>query len=122
MFNKTIDLKSAPKSTQLIFVLFCIAFFLFVNHSMKNPPFYMALEEINENQQLKTLLGSPITSGYFVTGEASTVDAELTYAIHGSLNSADVYLYAEVVKGFWVLQNLEVTIDSLDKKIDVLAH
>ena len=66
-------------------------------------------------------LGEPMEIGYFVTGEHSDRETEVNYTVSGPLNSADVYLYAEVINGHWVIQDLELTVNKINKKIDVLT-
>ncbi len=121
MFQKSINHNIFFKSKELLFVLIFVSFFIFIQHMMKNQAYDLSFEKIINHYQVIEYLGTPIEAGYFVTGEAGSNETEINYSIFGPLNSADVYVYAELINGSWVIQDLEVTIDNTHKRIDALS-
>lgn len=119
MFYKTINLDNAPKSTKVALFVLIFSAMLVGFLSMKNEAYDYSLEKVKGNEDVLFYLGSPIEAGYFVSGEVSNVETELNYSIQGPLNSADVYLYAKVKNGYWDIKELTVTVDGMNKLIDV---
>jgi hypothetical protein len=118
MYQKNINLNNAPLSTKVGFFALIFAFFIFVNHSMKNEAYDYSLDQIKNNDEVLLYLGGSIEAGFIVTGETGSIETELEYSIQGTLNSADVYLYAIVKNGYWVIEELIVTVDGVNKVID----
>jgi len=92
-----------------------------INYFLKSQAYYSSLEKIANHDEVIMYLGTPLQTGYFLSGEVSDIETEVNYSVSGPLNSADVYLYAQVINGSWVIKDLEVTVNSINKKIDALA-
>ena len=120
MFQKSININNSSPTTKLIFAFMIVGFFIFVNNIMKNQAYKLSLTKLENHDEVAFYLGTPIKAGYFVTGESGTKETEINYSISGPLNSADVYLYAQVINGNWVIQDLEVTVDGINKRINAL--
>ncbi len=120
MFQKSININNFSKSKKLLFAFIFISFFIFINYMMKNQAYDLSFKKVISHDQVALYLGVPIEAGFFVTGEAGSSETEINYSISGPLNSGNVYVYAQVINGHWVIQNLEVTVESINKKIDVL--
>ena len=87
---------------------------------MKNKVYDLSLEKLKFHDEVALYLGTSIEPGFFVTGQAGSTETELNYSISGTLDSAEVYVYAEVKNGTWVIHELFVTVDGINKKIDAL--
>jgi hypothetical protein len=121
MYRTTINLNNSPKYVKALFVVAIVGFFILVNHLMKNKAYDLSLMKASNHYEVVEYLGEPIQAGFFVTGEASNNETEISYSISGPLNSADVYTYAEFSNGRWEFHDLVVTVDGINKSIDVLA-
>lgn len=120
--NKTFDFHSLPKTTKLFLVIiFLPASYFTMTSFLKNEAYYLSIEKIAKHDEVIMYLGTPLKTGYFLFGEVSNTESEVNYSVSGPIDSADVYLYARAINGSWVILDLEVTVNSINKKIDTLA-
>ncbi len=94
-------------------LIFAAAIVFGVFGIMKQSDVYKdSLARVQNNPQIIQVLGSPIESGWWISGNINTsIDsghATLSYPVHGPKNSARVYLKAEKVLSRWEFQRLLV--------------
>ncbi len=125
------------KKTQKTWALCGLAFWLFwlllipailfpIFGMMKgNDAYKMSLANARNHPEVQELLGTPIKSGFFVTGNISISgpdgQASLQYSLTGPLGEAENYVFAYKSMGKWVVQEQVVYIEALDKRIDIIT-
>lgn len=122
-FKKT-QKKWAISGLVLIFV-FLPSIFFFVTGIMKNSEAYeLSFAELKNNTEVIQMLGNPIDSGFFVTGQIRTGggsgNAEISYSISGPNGEATAYVYAVKEMGKWKLLQLIVHSESLQQRINII--
>lgn len=87
-------------------------------------PYAQALELARQNHEVVEALGEPIEAGWLASGSISITgpsgEAELSIPIHGPLNRGTIYVIAEKRAGQWDFERLEVEIEGLSERIDLL--
>lgn len=110
----------------VVFLGFMIAALLLGGR--RSPPYAMALERARSNQQISTVLGSPIKPGWFgaYTGDIKEKDssgsADISFPIKGPNGSGKVYVTAKEESGQWKFDKLSFRNDSNAQSIDLLAQ
>jgi hypothetical protein len=88
-------------------------------------PYSQALELARQNREVVEALGEPIEAGWLASGSVSIVgssgEAELSIPIHGPRNRGTIYVIAEKRAGQWDFELLEVEIEGLSERIDLLS-
>ncbi|MGB7536977.1 MAG: cytochrome c oxidase assembly factor 1 family protein [Anaerolineales bacterium] len=93
---------------------------------MKSSPAYQdALVVVQEEPRAQQLLGTPIQSGWFVSGEISetpsTGTAELSFPVSGPKGSGTVYVSAKKVEGGWVITRLVLVMDKTKNRLVIIG-
>ncbi|MFT3870183.1 MAG: cytochrome c oxidase assembly factor Coa1 family protein [Nibricoccus sp.] len=90
----------------------------------KSDAYSGALVRVKESPAVIDQLGTPISAGWFVTGNihvsGSSGQAELAIPVSGPKAKATVYVEAQKRLGQWQFDGLVVQIDSSKKRIDLL--
>jgi hypothetical protein len=90
----------------------------------KSDAYSGALARVKESPAVVELLGTPISEGWFVTGNinvsGSSGQAELAIPISGPKAKATVYVEAQKKLGQWHFDGLVVQIEGTEKRIDIL--
>ncbi len=107
-------------------ILFAMLLVFIVFATMKQSDAYKnSFAMIQKNPQVIEMLGSPIESGWIVSGNVNTSvgtgSAEISYSISGPKGSADVYVKATKVLDHWEFQRLLVQSKS-KPAIDLLEN
>lgn len=86
--------------------------------------YQLSLIEIQRNEEVKKMLGTPISPGLFVTGSISTSGpsgrASLQYSLTGPKAEGTAYVYATKEAGQWVLKQVIVDVPAEQKRIPVV--
>jgi hypothetical protein len=109
-----------------IVVSFIIGIFLFIMGSFKSSPVYVqALEAARTDSRVAQALGTPIESGWFITGSTSeqglSGDANLVIPISGPRKGGTLYASARKANGVWQFYTLAVQVDGQNSLL-VLEH
>lgn len=101
-------------------ILFAMLLVFIVFATMKQSDAYQnSLALVQKNPQVIEMLGSPIESGWLVSGNVNTSvgtgSAEISYSISGPKGSADVYVKATKVLDHWEFIDLFVQSQSGEK-------
>jgi hypothetical protein len=110
----------------LIFWFVVIPAFIFtVGGIMKNSEAYkMSLATVQNNPEVIEIIGTPIESGFFVSGSVSTSgssgEAELNYKIIGPRGEGITFVVAEKELGKWNIIELATYFEAIDKRIDII--
>lgn len=110
----------------IIFVLFpaCVSSpFLMMKH---NDAYQLSLKEIQNNEQLKDILGEPIKDGVMVSGEIHYNTkggwADLHFSVSGPKSEGTANVQAIIRDGVWQLSNVVVDVPSQNQRIDVMTQ
>jgi hypothetical protein len=92
---------------------------------MKSSDAYgQALTRAKANTEVVAALGSPITDGYFTSGNISETgpsgNAELSIPISGPKGSGTIFLEARKSAGQWSFTKLQVEVEKTSQRIDLL--
>lgn len=101
------------------------AFIFMIEGIMKNSEAYkMSLATVQNNPQVIEVIGSPIESGFFVSGSVQTSgssgEAELNYKIIGPNGEGITYVAAKKKLGKWNIVELATYFEDIDKRIDII--
>jgi len=109
-------------------LLFFVGFpliFLLASNGLKGDAYEQSLNSISTNAEVIELIGSPIEPGFFVMGSIETTGASgkasLQYSIIGPEGEAEAYILASKKNGEWLLHEVVVVDEKLDKTILVTA-
>src|SRR5258708_16672426 len=85
-----------------------------------------AMARARANDQLKTLLGEPIESGFWMSGNinvnGSSGNADFSIPLSGPNGSATLYVTAVKAAGRWQFTNLEVAPKGSEARIDLRSR
>lgn len=109
----------------VLFVGFFVLIMSLVFGMMKSSDVYsQALTRAKADTTVVEALGSPITDGYFTSGNISETGpsgtAELSIPISGPKGSGTIYLEARKSTGQWTFTKLIVEIEKSNQRIDLL--
>lgn len=86
-------------------------------------PFKVALARANASQEVQAALGTPVESGFFVTGNITTTGSGGTAAIlipiSGPKGEGSLHVEATKSAGTWTYTTLEAQIPGQPAKIDL---
>lgn len=110
----------------VLIVLFAAGMLAAVFGIMKSSDVYQhAVQVASHNPQATAALGSPITTGWFLTGNISVSgpsgSAELAIPVSGSQHKGTIYVVANKSAGRWYYQTLELAVDGQEQRIDLSA-
>ncbi|MCI5165641.1 MAG: hypothetical protein D3903_05980 [Candidatus Electrothrix sp. GM3_4] len=110
----------------IVFPLFIFITITTINGMIKSSEaFKISLATVQNNQEVIEAIGSPIESGFFVSGSFSTSgssgEAELNYKIIGPNGEGITYVAAEKKIGEWNIFELVTYFEALDKRIDIIS-
>src|ERR1041385_1085037 len=110
--------------------LFLLALFIGVIFSavfgmMKSSePYQHAVVMASQSAQVRAQLGSPVTPGWYATGNINVSgdsgDADIAIPLTGTLRHGTVYVTAKKSEGIWSYQRLEIEIDGAPDRINLL--
>ena len=109
----------------LIFVVIP-SFVLLIGGGMKKSVAYnISISELRNNQEVIELIGQPVESGFFVSGNihigAGTGQANLSYSINGPKGEATAHVVAiKEIEG-WELKQLIVYSEEKQRRIDIIV-
>jgi Cytochrome oxidase complex assembly protein 1 len=108
-------------------VMFIGGILLAVTTSMKSTGAYReAVERATQNEAVQAALGTPITSGFWVTGNfnvsGSSGRANLAIPISGPQGKATIHAVATRAAGKWTFDTLVVKIRATGERIDLLEQ
>ncbi|AOW20923.1 cytochrome c oxidase assembly factor Coa1 family protein [Urechidicola croceus] len=87
-------------------------------------PYEYAIEQANKNQHLIDQIGEPIESNGMMNGNISLKNkqgnANFTIPIKGSKGKGTLHVIAEKFDGDWVYEDLYVTINQTNDKVNLL--
>ena len=111
----------------LLFAVSIGGIFALVFGSMKSSDAYkVAVAKAKENPAVIAALGQPIEEGWLVSGNISvngpSGKAELSIPIEGPKKKASIYLNATKSAGQWKFSLLQVEVDGVAERIDLLAE
>jgi Cytochrome oxidase complex assembly protein 1 len=82
-----------------------------------------AVARARANDEVKAVLGEPIQTGYFVSGnisvDGSSGNADFSIPLSGPKGSATLYVTAKKAAGRWEFTTLEVAPKGSDTRIDL---
>lgn len=109
----------------LLVVLFVGGIVLFVFGIMKsNEPYQHAVAAAQANVELQRALGTPIETGWWVSGQINTSgpsgNADLAIPIHGPQGKATLYVVARKSAGEWVYNRLEAEVETTHVRTNLL--
>jgi len=88
-------------------------------------PYETALAQANASAEVREVLGTPITAGFFVTGEINLENAggkaKLSFPLSGPLGSSTIDVRATKHAGRWHYTRMVVTIAGSGQEIDLTA-
>lgn len=96
--------------------------FFFITSTFKSSPVYLgAMKAAQSDPRVVDALGTPIQSGWFVTGsieeQGISGDASLTIPVSGPRGSGTLYASAREGNGVWQFYTLAVRVDKSDQVI-----
>ncbi len=115
--------------TAILFILvigFILGIFLLIMGSFRSSPVYLqAMEAARADSRVVQALGTPIESGWLITGSISeqgiSGDASLVIPISGSRKSGTLYASARKANGVWEFYTLAVQVEGQDSLL-ILEH
>jgi hypothetical protein len=89
-------------------------------------PYTRALARAKANDEVRMLLGEPIQTGYFVSGninvDGSSGNADFSIPLSGPKGSATLYVTAKKAAGRWEFTTLEVAPKGSEARIDLRSR
>lgn len=86
-------------------------------------PFKVAISRANASQEVQAALGTPIESGFFVTGNVTTTgsggSAGILIPISGPKGEGSLHVEANKSAGTWTYTTLEAQIPGQSERIDL---
>ena len=109
----------------LLLVLFVAVISGAVFGMMKSSePYKYAVATASHDARVSEQLGTPITPGWYATGSINLTidsgDAELTIPLNGTRRHGTVYVEAKKSAGIWRYQRLEVEIEGVPDRVNLL--
>lgn len=109
----------------LLLALFVGVLFSAVFGMMKSSePYQYAVATASHDARVSEQLGTPITPGWYATGNIHLVndsgDAEMTIPLNGTRRHGSVYVEARKSAGVWRYQRLEVEIEGVPDRVNLL--
>ncbi len=109
-----------------VIVAFIGGIFFLITSSFKSSPVYLqAMEAARSDSRVVQALGTPIDSGWLITGSTSeqglSGDADLVIPISGPHKGGTLYASARKSNGVWQFYTLAVQVDG-DSQVVVLEH
>jgi hypothetical protein len=110
----------------LLFFLFAGSIAMFVFGMMKSSPAYdLALRKAAADPQVTAALGTPLTAGYFVSGNVNesgvSGHAELAIPVTGPRGAGTIYVVGDKQAGHWTYSTLAVEVEATGKRIELDA-
>ena len=108
----------------LLLALFIGSIAMFVFGMMKSSPAYeVALRRAGGDPQVIAALGTPLTPGYFITGNVHesgvSGHAELAIPVTGPKGQGTIYVVGDEEAGRWTYSTLAVKLESTGKRIEI---
>jgi hypothetical protein len=105
-------------------VLFVVCICMIVFGAMKSSDAYKtALARAKSDPRVTSALGTPITEGWFVSGNTNVSggsgNSDLSIPIHGPKGDAKIYAVAAKSEGEWQYSKLVVKVESTGETIDL---
>lgn len=109
----------------LLVVAFVAVIFLTVSMGMRSSAAYTeALAAVQSDPEAIAALGQPIEAGWWVSGTISATgssgSAEMSIPVSGPAGAGTVYLIAEKRAGRWDFELLELQVEGVSDRIDLL--
>lgn len=108
----------------LLFVIFPL-FFVGIVNALKGDAFDLSLAKIQKDTNVIELIGTPMETGFWVTGSVSTSgpsgEAELQYTISGPKGDAEAYVIAYKKMEQWYLFEVVVFDEVTKQRIQVFT-
>lgn len=111
--------------TLAAFAGFIYAIFFLVHTMMTaSAPYQFAMQAAGSNPQVQVRLGTPLESGFLISGNISTSgssgEADLSIPVHGPAGEGTIHVVAERSGGVWQYSRLDVVIAGDVQRIDLL--
>lgn len=111
----------------LLFGLFIVSVLALAMGSMKSSDVYrMAMEKAQANPIVASRMGTPLESGFFLSGSINVAGAsgkaELTIPVTGPKGKGTIYLEATKFAGEWQFGRLEMGFADGGQRLDLLAE
>jgi hypothetical protein len=109
----------------LLLALFIGVIFSAIFGMMKSSePYQHAVVMASQSAQVRAQLGSPVTPGWYASGNINVSgdsgNADLAIPLNGTLRHGTAYVTAKKSEGTWSYQRLEVEIEGLPDRINLL--
>lgn len=99
----------------LVALIIGVVFFVIFSSFQSSPVYIQAMDAAQHDPRVTSALGSPIQSGWFISGEISeqglSGDANLVIPISGPRKSGTLYAAARKGNGTWQFYTLAVQVD-----------
>lgn len=113
-------------SAGAIAAVFIFGFVIFsgVTLLMKQSGAYqLALGHVETHSEARKILGSPLQTGWFVSGNTNTNgpsgEAKISFSVNGPKGSGTVYVDAKKEMGKWDLKNIILLVDADKKRVSL---
>jgi hypothetical protein len=109
----------------LLLALFIGVIFSAVFGMMKSSePYQHAVAAASQDARVSSQLGTPVKPGWYATGNVNisgdSGDADIAIPLNGTLHHGTVYVAARKSGGVWSYQRLEVEIEGVPDRINLL--
>lgn len=109
----------------LLLVLVVVGFLAVILQVLKSSePYQHGVQVVAQDARAQQRLGTPIKPGYFFSGSVnvsnSSGNADLAIPVHGPKGGGTVYVVAKKSAGQWSYEKLELALDGLEERVDLL--
>jgi hypothetical protein len=105
------------------FVFFFVVFSGTMFLMKQSGAYQLALSHVETHSQAREILGSPLQTGWLVTGNTSTNGpsgkANIAFSVSGPKGSGTVYVDAKKEMGEWDLKNIVLLVDADKRRINL---